>query len=261
MNLRPTSIDQKDIPHQLLSYMSEAKLYDSSCSPEAKTIFIEKDEGYFLKIAPKDSLRNDSVMTEYFNLKGLSARVCEYLSLEQDYLVTQKITGQDGIAPKYLDHPEKLCDVFAESLFQLHNVDFSDCPIKNKTISMLSDVKRNRPFNQYDEHLLKYIDLSDKTKAYRLLENKKDILKNDALLHGDYCLPNILLNDFKLSGFIDVGNGGVGDRHYDIFWGIWTLQYNLHTNAYKDRFLDCYGRELIDMQRLTLCGIISALTW
>ena len=74
--------------------------------------------------------------------------------------------------------------------------------------------------------------------------------RSNVLLHGDYCLPNVMLDQWQFSGFIDVGNGGVGDRHIDLFWGIWSLTYNLKTNAYKDRFLDAYGRELIDDELL-----------
>ena len=53
--------------------------------------------------------------------------------------------------------------------------------------------------------------------AYAVLNAEKDALQSKVLLHGDYCLPNIVLNDWKFSGFIDVGNGGVGDRHIDLF--------------------------------------------
>jgi kanamycin kinase len=53
---------------------------------------------------------------------------------------------------------------------------------------------------------------------------------------------------------------GVGDRHYDLFWGIWTLNYNLKTDKYKDIFLDAYGRSLIDFDRLELCRLLAGLT-
>lgn len=75
---------------------------------------------------------------------------------------------------------------------------------------------------------------------------EKDALQSRVLLHGDYCLPNIILNNWKLSGVIDVGGGGVGDRHLDIFWGIWTLWFNLKINKYHERFLDAYGRDKAD---------------
>ena len=79
-----------------------------------------------------------------------------------------------------------------------------------------------------------------------MVEKYSHLLKTDTLLHGDYCLPNILLNNWNFSGFIDLGNGGVGDRHIDLFWGAWTLFFNLKTDRYRDRFLDAYGREDVE---------------
>ena len=75
-------------------------------------------------------------------------------------------------------------------------------------------------------------------------------LKNDTLIHGDYCLPNVMLDNWKFSAFIDVGNGGVGDKHIDLFWGVWTLWYNLKTHEYGDRFLDAYGGQNFDRDML-----------
>ena len=79
-----------------------------------------------------------------------------------------------------------------------------------------------------------------------LFNENKDLMKNDTLIHGDYCLPNIMLDDWRFSGFIDLGNGGVGDKHIDLFWGAWTLNFNLKTDKYRDRFLDAYGRSDIE---------------
>lgn len=75
---------------------------------------------------------------------------------------------------------------------------------------------------------------------------EKEALQSKVLLHGDYCLPNIILDNWNFSGFIDVGSGGVGDRHIDLFWGTWTLWFNLKTNKYHERFLDAYGRDKAD---------------
>ena len=55
-----------------------------------------------------------------------------------------------------------------------------------------------------------------------------------------------MLDNWKFTGFVDLDSGGVGDRHIDIFWGIWTLWFNLKTNKYNDRFMDAYGREKIE---------------
>lgn len=75
------------------------------------------------------------------------------------------------------------------------------------------------------------------------------LLQTDTLLHGDYCLPNVVLDDWKLGAFIDLESDGVGDRYLDLFRGAWTLTYNLKTNAYRQRFFDAYGRDRVDRER------------
>ncbi|MCU6794259.1 hypothetical protein OB236_19310 [Paenibacillus sp. WQ 127069] len=61
-----------------------------------------------------------------------------------------------------------------------------------------------------------------------------------------------------MNGYIDVGYGGIGDRHYDIFWGLWSLQFNLKSNDHAKRFIKAYGKLLVDQDRLRLCGLLSA---
>ena len=61
----------------------------------------------------------------------------------------------------------------------------------------------------------------------------------------------------SFSGFIDLGGGGVGDRHIDIFWGAWTLNFNLKTDRYRERFYDAYGRDRIDEELVRLVSVIE----
>ena len=59
-----------------------------------------------------------------------------------------------------------------------------------------------------------------------------------------------MLDNWRFSGFIDLDHGGVGDRHVDLFWGIWSLWYNLKSHRYRERFLDAYGREAVSLELL-----------
>lgn len=58
------------------------------------------------------------------------------------------------------------------------------------------------------------------------------------LIHGDCCLPNILVKDDKVVGFIDLGDSGIGDPWQDYAWSIWSLEYNLKTNKYTNLLLE-----------------------
>jgi kanamycin kinase len=253
MALTPIRFDAGSYPIEFQSILSGAKLYDSSCSPEARVIFIDKDSGYFLKSASKGALDREAVMTRYFHSKGLSANVLSYISDERDWLLTEKIHGDNGIAAKHLEQPERLCDIWAEQLVLLHGKDFSDCPVQNHTERYLAGVKYNMQNDLYDKSLFPdSFGYESPESAWEVVEKHGRSLRTDTLLHGDYCLPNIILDDWKFSGFIDLDNGGVGDRHVDVFWATWTLLFNLKTDKYRTRFIDAYGRDRVDEDMIRL---------
>jgi aminoglycoside phosphotransferase len=69
------------------------------------------------------------------------------------------------------------------------------------------------------------------------------------VIHGDYCLPNVLMQDGKLSGLLDVGLAGLGDPREDLAAGVWTLQYNFGVGHARD-FLDAYGAPAMTDQEI-----------
>lgn len=61
------------------------------------------------------------------------------------------------------------------------------------------------------------------------------------LIHGDFCLPNILADGDRLVGYIDLGDAGVGDPWRDYAWCIWSLEYNTGSKAYTPLLLKKLG--------------------
>lgn len=252
MKLTPINPDLDTFPTGLRPLLSNAALYDSSCSPEARVIYIDKDGGFFLKTAARGALEREHAMTRYFSKKGLAPKALAYMSSEQDWLLTEKLGGDDCTAARYMDNPKRLCDEIAMRLRMLHEADFADCPIQNHTELFCRRAQRNRAENSYDRsHFPDSFGYTGPEEAWRVIETKGHLLENNTLLHGDYCLPNIILDNWRFSGFIDLDNAGVGDRHVDIFWGIWTLSFNLKTDIWRRRFMDAYGG-VIDEERLRI---------
>lgn len=257
MKMQPVKLDISKFPQEFHSILNGSQNFDSSCSPQAKVYFVDNKCGYFIKIAKKGELEREALMTRYFNRFGLSARFLSYVSNEQDYLLTEKIVGDDCITDKYLRQPQRLCDKIAESLLMLHSLDISDCPI-NHTEVYLQTAEKSYINNSYNkEHFPDSFGYTSAQEAWGVVQRFKHLLKNDTLLHGDYCLPNIILNNWKLSGFVDLSNSGVGDRHVDIFWALWSLWFNLKTNKFKERFFDAYGHNKIDEEILRLVAAIE----
>lgn len=243
----------REIPHEFDNLLNGATVYDSSCSPEARVYYIENKDGFYLKTAAKGTLQREALMTDYFHKKGFGAEVLGYVTDENDWLLTAAVKGEDCVHKMYLNDPKRLCDTLAITLRSLHETDFWDCPIKDRVTEYLTLAETNYKTGNYDKsHFPDSFGYRSAEEAYKVLQEGKGALKNDVLIHGDYCLPNIMLDNWKFSKFIDVGNGGVGDRHIDLFWGTWTMWFNLHTNEYYDRFLDAYGRDKVDHHKLKI---------
>ncbi len=252
MERKQISINFDDIPEIFHPYLSGADIYDSSCSREARVYYIDKDNGYFLKSAPKWSMELESAMGQFFHSKGLTAKVVRYISLEKDWLLTERVKGEDGTSRMYLDEPERLCDTFALALRTLHETDGATCPIQNRTADYIASAERGYQKGLFDTGIFPCIEFKTADTAWEFFSKNAKYLKNDTLIHGDYCLPNIIFDNWRFSGFIDLGNGGMGDRHIDLFWGAWTLFYNLKTDKYTERFFDAYGSDKVEKDILKI---------
>ena len=64
--------DLARFPADFRPLMEGTPLYDSSCSPEARVIYIDRDGGYYLKSAPSGSLKREAELTRFFHEKGLA---------------------------------------------------------------------------------------------------------------------------------------------------------------------------------------------
>lgn len=251
MRRTPASLSLEELPEELRVFAEGAQVLDSSCSQTARVYLLQGREDCFLKVAPGGTLKNEAEMTRFFHGKGLAPEVLAYCPGERDWLVTRRICGEDCVFFQYLENPKRLCDTLAALLRQLHETEASGCPVPDRLSSYRETARRNYEAGKYDAALFPPDwGFSSREEAWHQVETGGRFLRPEVLLHGDYCLPNIILDKWRFSGFVDLDCAGVGDRHIDLFWGVWTLFYNLKTNAYYDRFLDVYGRDKVEPEKL-----------
>ncbi|MBQ2806446.1 MAG: aminoglycoside 3'-phosphotransferase, partial [Clostridia bacterium] len=82
------------LPGELCTFAQQATVYDSSCSPEARVYFLDREDGYYLKVCTEGTLRAEADMTAYFHAKGLATEVLDYRSFgSKDYLLTRRVRG------------------------------------------------------------------------------------------------------------------------------------------------------------------------
>lgn len=250
--------DPDQFPARFHPLLAGCPVYDSSSSPQARVWFIDRDGGYYLKRAAHGSLCREAEMTRFFHSKSLAAQVLAYESLDDDWLLTAAAAGEDCISDRYLADPRRLCLCLAEVLHTLHSSDFAGCPVPDRTADYLATAERNYRAGMFDSaHFPEAAIYPNADAAWQAVCAGKHLLGSDTLIHGDFCLPNIILNNWRPSALIDFDNAGVGDRHVDLFWAIWSLRFNLKTDRYAGFFLDAYGREKVDPEVLQLIAAIE----
>ena len=263
MNRTPITVNPEEYPIEYRSLL-RGEVYDSSCSADARVLFVDIEGGLYVKRAAARTLSREATMTKYFHSIGLGVPVIDYRTVgDYDYLVTVRAAGEDCTHPDHLAQEERLCNLLASTLRALHELPGTDCPIPDHTARYLQAAKENAAAGMFDPAYLTSDALRRTVKsandAYAIVAREGGALLCDTLLHGDYCLPNVILDDWKLSALIDLDHAGLGDRHVDLYWGAWTLSYNLGHDRLRDRFFDAYGKDRVDREKIELISVIETL--
>lgn len=169
--------------------------------------------------------------TEYNMLRWINQRVptpepLYYVREDStEYLLTSEITG----IPTYQvasSEREQAVEILAETLKQIHSLDTTGCPVTHSVESWIKTLNEAG------------IDVSS------LGEWRPD--ENPVFTHGDYCLPNIIVQGGVLSGVIDWDYAGLADPYVDFVSCIWSIRYNYGEEAGTliQVFLETYGVEL-----------------
>lgn len=149
-----------------------------------------------------------------------------------EYLLMSKIEGQMACSEHFLENPTELLKILSDALKMLWKADISDCP-KNRTIEKELEEAKYRIAN----NLVDLADCDPETFGDNGFVNPQELLNwlNDnkpnyepVLSHGDFCLPNIFIKNNEISGFIDLGDAGIGDKYRDIALCYRSLRNNFN---------------------------------
>ena len=247
------------LPEELQCFVGTDEVVDRSGNSPAKVF--ETGEGFFIKCDEHGELAREYRITKLFHQLGFGPEAVKYITRERDYLVTRKITGED--LTKDFHDPHRTCRILADALRALHDQpvqpDDTVIPVSSRYARYLASAAGDLTGGYYDPSV--YTDeyrLSSKEEAWEIMQSSRHLLRCDTLIHGDACLPNMIQKDGAFRSFIDVSMGGIGDRHIDLYWAIWSLQYNFKTNAYADEFLDDYGRECVSKDMFKVIAAFEA---
>lgn len=248
-------------PIEVKAFLKESLITTIKNNSRSSVFRVENEsQPIFLKVTPKGEMQSEAQMTDFLSTQRVCPKVLLYTAdHKSDYMITSRIIGQDAADDEYLAQPEHLAEVFTRSLLTFQRLEHEGCPRTNGLSEMFERAQKNYREGKAEKSILRYLDYTSARTAYiEMTELFANVHEDMVMIHGDYCLPNLILHHFERSGYIDVGYGGLGDRHFDIFWALWSLQFNLKSDQYANTFIHNYGKNNIDKDSLRLCGLLSA---
>lgn len=178
-----------------------------------------------------DSVDQQVQMMQWLEGKVPVPKVLAYeVENGKSYLLMSKISGVMSCDTYYLEHPQMLLEALASGLKMLWEVDVKDCPVVRDEEVVLKDARE-----RVEKDLVDVEDAEPTTFGQGGFESPEQLLEwlenhrpsfDPVLSHGDFCLPNIFLEDGQVKGFIDLGRAGVGDKWNDIALCYRSLKHN-----------------------------------
>lgn len=80
-----------------------------------------------------------------------------------------------------------------------------------------------------------------------------------AFTHGDYCLPNIMLGDGAVTGFIDLGRAGIADRYTDLALAARSIRHNTGDEQLVGVFLEAYVLSEVNWRKIDYYTLLGEL--
>ena len=185
-----------------------------------------------LKIVPyqKKNEETVSVMRWLENKLPVPRVLCYEYDAERQYLLMSRMPGKMACDAYYLERPEELAARLAEAIRMLWSVDVSDCPRSRDLDAGLKEARL-----RVENHLVDMENVEPATfvaGGFKDPEHLLDWLElnrpgyEPVLSHGDLCLPNIFIENGRISGLIDLGATGIGDKWRDIALCYRSLKWN-----------------------------------
>lgn len=167
----------------------------------------------------------------------------------QAYLLMSEVPGLD--ISFSTDSPEAVIKVMAAGLRQIHGLDTSGCQYSH-TLTVKIPLAKSRAESGHVDQENFEPQYSGKT-ALELLDILLEKIPDHEDLvftHGDYCPENIIIQNERLSGFIDWGRAGVADRYQDIALAVRSIRHTWEMEHLVDLFFSWYGLRDVDYSKI-----------
>lgn len=221
-------LDKFNIPNSIKNIINNLPYEINKIGLSGSTVIIFDD--YILKISSLPFDIENEVRT-YYALKGKLAipDIIKYEYYDDKiYLLKTKLKGKMLCDSYYMNNPKLLYKLASDAIRMLWAVDINNLDIQD---SYESIIKAGKYF--YQNNLIS-LDDSDKyiTKGFKSFDEVFKYLEDNkpaddkVLSHCDLCLTNIICDNDKVVGFIDLGLTGISNRYHDLAILYRSIKYN-----------------------------------
>lgn len=180
---------------------------------------------FYLKTVSRglsNSLLPEKSKLEWLNNKLPVPNVLEFAENEStEFLLLSEVIGKEASDESFKENKRETIRELSSGLQMIHSVPTDECPFSARLDEKVEAVRKRLKSGLIDES--DFDEIRQGRTAENLFQELLETMletapdKEDLVFtHGDFCLPNIILENKKLSGFIDWGNAGAADKYQDI---------------------------------------------
>ncbi|MDE6723102.1 MAG: aminoglycoside 3'-phosphotransferase [Eubacterium sp.] len=235
--------DINQLPVKISKRLNGLKYKTEKIGMSGADIFVFDDKVLKIENTCPESDRESAVIS-WLNNKLPVPHIIEFdKSNGKNFLLMSKLEGEMACSENNMNSVENMVKALADGLKMLWNIDIKGCPFQSRLESRLIDAKYN-----IEHHLVDVDDAEEETfgeNGFKDVKSLYDFLithkpeEDLVFTHGDYCLPNVFMQNDTVTGFLDLGKAGIADRWQDIALCIRSLKHNI---------CDYYGKSESDFE-------------
>jgi aminoglycoside 3'-phosphotransferase II len=219
-------------------------------------IELSEETSVFLKSEPLDPLAELPGEIERLNwLTRMGFKAPRVIDAEQSadrvWLLMSAVPGEDLT---HIDDPTQIARIFSQGLKRLHALDPAQCPFDHSIDARLALAEQRIRAGLVDE-----TDFDEErqgwtaTQVVDWLDRNRPAVGKPTVTHGDASSPNLLAEDGRFSGMIDVSRLGVADAWQDLALACRSVAD--YGEEHVAAFLSAYGVEWDEAQYRFYCTL------
>ena len=251
------------IPRPIASLIGDGDLEPVEIGRTQATVFRIRRRGQqtiFLKCSPLtacDVLAEEAKRLDWLQRRLSVPRVISFSTHDGwEYLVTTALAGVNGVDAGSKD-PAIVVNGLANALSQLHARAVDGCPFDERR-----DARVARAYARLQNGCVDETDFDEErhgltaAQVWNELETHPPLSEEPVLTHGDPCLPNILFDGERVTGFVDCGRVGLADAYQDLALASRSIAGNLG-EKWVEPFFTMYGLHALDDQKLRFYRLLD----